>query len=217
MASKLRKVILDQGERILMKSPNNGCPELRDAICRYLARNRNINVTTEQIVIGSGAEYLYGLCIQMLGRDRIVALGNPSYRKIREVYTANGASCELLSMDSEGIRTDELKRSKAGILHVTPFNSFPSHITASAERRQEYLNWAKERKAVIIEDDYDSEFSLKGTAPVRELFLSYHYIAFSSCESCLQMRISCDFIQFQCHTSCFCLFIAICIFLCGII
>lgn len=165
VASKLRKVILDQGERILMKSPNNGCPELREAICRYLARSRNINVTTEQIVIGSGAEYLYGLCIQMLGRDRIAALENPSYRKIREVYTANGASCELLSMDSEGIRTDELKRSKAGILHVTPFNSFPSHITASAERRQKYLNWAKERNAVIIEDDYDSEFSLTGTAP----------------------------------------------------
>ena len=101
----------------------------------------------------------------MLGRDKIIALENPSYRKIREVYTANGASCELLSMDSEGIRTDELKRSKAGILHVTPFNSFPSNITASAERRQEYLNWAKERKAVIIEDDYDSEFSLTGTAP----------------------------------------------------
>jgi GntR family transcriptional regulator/MocR family aminotransferase len=165
VASKLRKVILDQGERILMKSPNNGCTELREAICRYLARSRNINVTTEQIVIGSGAEYLYGLCIQMLGRDRIVALENPSYRKIREVYTANGASCELLSMDSEGIRINELIRSKAGILHVTPFNSFPSHITASAERRQEYLNWAKERKAVIIEDDYDSEFSLTGTAP----------------------------------------------------
>ncbi|SEH84191.1 GntR family transcriptional regulator / MocR family aminotransferase [Ruminococcus flavefaciens] len=160
VASKLRKVILDQCERILMKSPNNGCAELRDAICRYLARNRNINVTTEQIVIGSGAEYLYGLCIQMLGRDWTVALENPSYRKIREVYTANGASCELLSMDSEGIRTDELKRSKAGILHVTPFNSFPSHITVSAERRQEYLNWAKEHNAVIIEDDYDSEFSL---------------------------------------------------------
>lgn len=165
VASKLRKVILDQGERILMKSPNNGCIELREAICRYLARSRNIHVTTDQIVIGSGAEYLYGICIQMLGRGRNVALEDPSYRKIREVYTANGAVCELLSMDSEGIRTDELKRSKAGILHVTPFNSFPSHITASAERRQEYLNWAKERSAVIIEDDYDSEFSLTGTAP----------------------------------------------------
>lgn len=165
VASNLRKVILDKGERILMKSPNNGSLELREAICRYLERSRNIRVTPEQLVIGSGSEYLYGICIQMLGREKKVALEKPSYRKIHEIYTANGAVCELLVMDSEGIRTDELARSEANILHVTPFNSFPSHITASAERRQAYLNWAKERNAVIIEDDYDSEFSITGTAP----------------------------------------------------
>ena len=165
VAARLRKVILDRGERILMKSPNNGCAELREAVCRYLARSRSIKVSPAQIVVGSGAEYLYGLCIQMLGREKIVALEDPSYPKIREVYQANGAVCEMLKMDGEGIRTDELVRSKAGILHVTPFNSFPSHITASAARRQEYLSWAGERNAVIIEDDYDSEFSLTGTAP----------------------------------------------------
>ena len=48
---------------------------------------------------------------------------------------------------------------------MTPFNSFPSRITASAERRKEYLAWANQRNAVIIEDDYDSEFSLSGKAP----------------------------------------------------
>ena len=52
----LRKVILDRSERILMRSPNNGCAELRGAICRYLSRCRNITVSAEQIVIGSGAE-----------------------------------------------------------------------------------------------------------------------------------------------------------------
>ena len=165
VASHLRKVLLDQGEQILQKSPNNGCMELRNAICRYLARNRSIEVSPEQIVIGSGAEYLYGICIQMLGRDKMIALENPSYPKIQAVYESNGAACELLEMDSEGIRPDELKRTQAGILHVTPFNSFPSHITASGERRRFYLEWAKERDAVIIEDDYDSEFSLTGTAP----------------------------------------------------
>lgn len=165
VASHLRKVLLDQGEQILQKSPSNGCIELRGAICRYLARTRSIEVTPEQIVIGSGAEYLYGLCIQMLGRERGVALENPSYPKIQAVYEANGAACEPLSMDSEGIRAKELQRTRAGILHVTPFNSFPSHITASGERRRLYLQWARERGAVIIEDDYDSEFCLTGTAP----------------------------------------------------
>lgn len=164
-ARRIRKVLLTYGERILCKSPNNGCPELREAICCYLARSRNIEVLPSQVIIGSGAEYLYGLCIQMLGRERLVALENPSYEKIRAVYTANGARCEMLDMDCEGITSKSLKETKASILHVTPFHSFPSGITASAQRRREYISWAKSRNAVIIEDDYDSEFILTGKAP----------------------------------------------------
>ena len=71
----------------------------------------------------------------MLGRENTVALESPSYEKTRAVYTANGAVCDMLSMDGEGIRPEELERTLAKILHVTPFNSFPSRITASAERR----------------------------------------------------------------------------------
>lgn len=164
-AKRMRKVLSIYGERILCKSPNNGCPELREAIACYLARNRNIDVQPSQVIIGSGAEYLYGLCIQMLGRERLVALENPSYEKIRAVYAANGAVCEMLEMDSEGISSKALQETKASILHVTPFHSFPSGITASAKSRREYIAWAKARNAVIIEDDYDSEFILTGRAP----------------------------------------------------
>lgn len=165
VAAMLRKVIHERSERILMKSPNSGSPELRDAICRYLSRCRSINVSSEQIIIGSGAEYLYGLCIQMLGRNKKVALESPSYEKIKAVYTANGATCDMLDMDNEGIRVEELERTNAQILHVTPFNSFPSKITASAQRRAVYLKWAKEKNSIIIEDDYDSEFTLNAKAP----------------------------------------------------
>ncbi|MDE6036572.1 MAG: PLP-dependent aminotransferase family protein [Ruminococcus sp.] len=164
-AGRMRKVLSDYGERVLMKSEYNGCPELREAISLYLLRSRNINVTPEQVIIGSGAEYLYGICIQMLGRERIIALENPSYEKIKAVYNANGAVCDMLSMDSEGIIPDELARTPATVLHVTPFNSFPSNITTSAGRRKKYIEWAEIRNAYIIEDDYDSEFILTGTAP----------------------------------------------------
>lgn len=164
-AGRMRKVLSDYGERILMKSPENGCPELREAISRYLMRSRNINVSPEQVIIGSGAEYLYGICIQMLGRERTIALENPSYEKIKAVYMANGASCDMLEMDSEGIRPDELLRTNASVLHVTPFNSFPSNITTSAQRRSEYIEWSEKRNSFIIEDDYNSEIILTGTAP----------------------------------------------------
>ena len=113
-----------------------------------------------QIVIGSGAEYLYGLIVQLLGRGRVFALEDPSYDKIRRVYQAHGVTCEMLRLGSDGIRSDELARAKATVLHVTPFHSFPSLVTASAGKRREYLRWAKERGGYIVEDDFDSEFSV---------------------------------------------------------
>ncbi|MBQ6544432.1 MAG: GntR family transcriptional regulator, partial [Lachnospiraceae bacterium] len=90
-ARTIRRVLSDRGEDILKRGPNQGVPELRGAISRYLARNRGIHVLPEQILIGSGAEYLYGLIVQMLGRDTVFGLEDPSYEKIRLVYEANGA------------------------------------------------------------------------------------------------------------------------------
>ena len=77
LAKTMRKVLSEYGESILVKSPNNGCAELRGAIASYLSRSRGISVQPGQIVIGSGAEYLYGLIVQLLGRERVFALEGP--------------------------------------------------------------------------------------------------------------------------------------------
>lgn len=160
LAKTMRNVISKYGENILIKSPNAGCFELRKAISDYLARSKGINVSYNQIIIGSGAEYLYGLIVQFLGRNKIYALENPSYEKIHSVYKANGAKCDLLKLGKDGILTSQLTNTKASVLHITPFRSFPSGVTASASKRNEYIKWAKDRNAVIIEDDFNSEFTV---------------------------------------------------------
>lgn len=163
-ARTMRRVISERGEALLEKSPNNGCAELREAIAAYLARSRGIHVKPGQIVIGSGAEYLYSLIVQTVGRSRIFALENPSYEKIRSVYTANGVKCDMLKLGADGILTPELRRSGATVLHVTPFHSFPSGVTATASKRREYIRWAEERRGYIVEDDFDSEFTISTKA-----------------------------------------------------
>ncbi len=159
-ARTMRNVISKYGEQLLVKSPNAGCLELRTAISDYLARGKGINVTARQIVIGSGAEYLYGLIVQFLGRDKIYAIENPSYEKILSVYKMNGAECDLLNLGKDGILTSELNKTKATVLHVTPFRSFPSGVTASVSKRAEYISWAASRNGIIIEDDFNSEFTV---------------------------------------------------------
>lgn len=160
LAKMMRRVLLDYGENILVKSDNCGCVQLRAAIAAYLARSSDIIARPEQIIIGSGAEYLYGLLAQLLGRQNIFALENPSYEQIRKVYQANGVQCEMLALQKDGIDMQQLAASKAGVLHVTPFNSFPSGISASASKKYAYLKWAARRNGYIIEDNYDSELTV---------------------------------------------------------
>lgn len=159
LAKTMRRVLSEYDRRILVRSPGQGCAELRQAVAGYLGRSRGLELSPEQIVVGSGAEYLYSLIVQLIGRDRVFALERPCYPRIRQVYEANGVRCLFLPMDEDGILPEALRRCDAAALHVTPFNSYPSGVTASAARRRLCALWARERDAVIIEDDYDSEFS----------------------------------------------------------
>jgi GntR family transcriptional regulator/MocR family aminotransferase len=84
-AGTVRRVLSEYGEALLVKSPNCGCDELRGALAGYLARSRGIKVTPEQIIIGSGAEYLYGFVVNLLGREGAFAIEDPSYEKIEQV------------------------------------------------------------------------------------------------------------------------------------
>ena len=160
LARTMRRVISEYGEALLARSPHNGLLQLREAIAKYLARSRGLHVTPQQIAVGSGAEYLYGLVVQMLGRDATYGTEDPCYEKIRAVLSAHGARIEALQMGEDGITTAALQGSTAGVLHVTPYHSYPSGVTASVSKRLEYIAFAEARNGYIIEDDFDSEFTV---------------------------------------------------------
>ena len=160
LARVMRRVLTEYGEQILVRPPNAGCPELREALRSYLARNRGIRVQTDQIVIGAGAEYLYGLTVELLGRGRVYGIEAPSYQKIEQVYRSRGVEVAFCPLGKDGILSEALKSTPASVLHITPFRSFPSGVTATASKRREYLLWASEADRYIVEDDYESEFSL---------------------------------------------------------
>ena len=169
LSKTMRRVLSERGEDVLKKSPNKGLPELREAIKRYLARNRGITVDTGQIIIGSGAEYLYRLIIELLGRDKTYAIERPSYDKLEQIYRAAGVKYEQLELSYEGIDSSRLLKSSADVLHTTPYRSFPSGVTASATKRHEYIRWSDKGDRFIIESDYGSEFSVS-SQPMESLF-----------------------------------------------
>lgn len=160
ISKTMRKVLLDQGNRILEKSPNYGCDEIREEIRRYLARSRGIQVNREQIIVGSGTEYLYSLVAGMFREKTRFAIEDPSYEKIGMVYRTSGKEVLPLPLESSGIPTRVLRNLEADLLHVTPFHSYPSGVTANISRKMEYLDWAVKKNAWLVEDNYDSELTV---------------------------------------------------------
>ena len=170
LSKTMRKVLADFQDALLERPPNSGCIELRSAIARYLARNRSIRVSLDQIVVGSGAEYLYGQIVTLLGREKVYAIESPSYEKIEQIYHAAGVRCELLPLAQDGIDSAALSACRADVLHTTPYRSFPSGVTASASKRHEYLRWAEHSGRFLVESDYGSEFSVS-SQPMETLFV----------------------------------------------
>ena len=162
--SRLSREVMSQKSReVLIQSPTGGILELRESIAEHLKAFRGMLIDPNQIIVGAGTEYLYGLLIQLLGTKRNFCIENPGYKKLKSIYSQYGANCVLADIDRKGVTVQELNRVNAQIVHISPNHHFPTGITMPADRRYEILSWANETSdRYIIEDDYDSEFRLSG-------------------------------------------------------
>lgn len=169
-AKTMRAVISEQGKNILKPVDFRGAWELRQAIAGHLYQSRGLRVSPEQIVIGAGNEYLYGLLVQLLGRKGCYAVEDPGYRKISGIYSANDVDICHIPLDREGMSVQALNESGANIAHISPAHHFPTGIVMPIRRRNALLEWAYAKPdRYIIEDDYDSELRHSGK-PVPPLF-----------------------------------------------
>lgn len=159
----MRETMMDDREKLMKRSPSGGIFELRKAIADYLYQFRGMSVSPNQIIVGAGTEYLYGLIIQLLGRGSVYGVENPGYQKIQHIYDAYQVKCCYIDMDESGVNIDSLERSGADVVHISPSHHFPTGTVTPASRRYELLGWAaKQEGRYIIEDEYDSEFRLVG-------------------------------------------------------
>ncbi len=137
-----------------------GEPELRAAIAAYLRRSRGIAADAEQICLFNGSMQAIMLLTQLLlGEGERAVLEDPCYHGISRAVAACGAIAVPGAVDGDGIIPRDWD---ARVLFVTPGRQFPTGAVLSPERRQALLAWAAARNAVIVEDDYDTEFRWGG-------------------------------------------------------
>ena len=158
-----RKVLCEQQNELLTRSPNLGALALRKAIAKMLLEFRGMRVDPEQIVVGAGTDCLYTWLVQLLGFDKKYGVEDPGYSKISKIYQKLNVVCNFIPLDEHGVRIDQLEETCTEVVHLSPSHHFPTGKVMPVSRRYELLSWAsKSSNRYIVEDEYDSEFRMVG-------------------------------------------------------
>ncbi|MFZ0047763.1 MAG: PLP-dependent aminotransferase family protein, partial [Streptosporangiaceae bacterium] len=158
-ARRLRKV----STNFLMGCETLGYLPLREAVADYLNTSRGVNCTLKQVAIVSGAQEAFDLVARLfLDPGDRVCMENPGYVGAATVFQSLGANISHVPLDEEGLKLRESNLRGARLVYVTPGHQFPLGITMSLARRLQLLEFARKSGALILEDDYDSEFRYAG-------------------------------------------------------
>jgi GntR family transcriptional regulator/MocR family aminotransferase len=154
-----------------------GSRRLREVLVAYLRRVRGAVADPERIVVCTGFNQGLTLVTRALVRGgmREIAFEDPGYPDQREIARYAGLRVAPIPLDDKGIDVDALAATGAGAAVLTPAHQSPTGVVLAPDRRQALIEWAGERDATILEDDYDAEFrydrepvgALQGLAPER--------------------------------------------------
>ncbi len=162
------KILSPEHVRKIVSYPDrSGELELRKAILRYLNTSRGVVGRPEQVVLCSGTQHCLNLICQLLKPNPAapvvsVAMEDPGYDGARVVFQNNKLGIIPIPVEKGGIRIRDLESSPAKLIYITPSRQFPTGEIMPIPKRLQLLEWAAKTKAVIIEDDYDSEFRYTG-------------------------------------------------------
>lgn len=143
-------------------APPAGLMALREAIAEHLAYARGVRCSAADVIVTQGAQQAFDLLVRVLvGPGDVAAIESPGYPPITGLLRSQGARIAPVPVDEDGLVTDALPE-EARLVYTTPAHQFPLGVPMGAARRRALLAWAARTGAVVIEDDYDSEFRFEG-------------------------------------------------------
>jgi GntR family transcriptional regulator/MocR family aminotransferase len=155
----------------LAYTDTRGLPLLRRSIAEYLTSARGVRCHADQVIVTSGSQHAIDIVARtLLDHGDPVWMEDPGYFAARGAFVSAGARLVPVPVDEEGLSVAEgiRREPRARLAFVTPARQLPLGVTMTLGRRLELLSWASDRRAWILEDDYDSEFRY-ATRPLASL------------------------------------------------
>ena len=142
-----------------------GWMPLREAIARHLFEWRGISCSAEQVIVTAGGLDAFDLIGRaVLAPGDGIWIGEPVYPPARRIFAKGGVDAIAVPGDDEGLVVAHgvERAGDARAAFVTPARQYPTGVTMPLARRLELLDWAAAVDAIVIEDDYDSEYRYVG-------------------------------------------------------
>ncbi|MGJ8516251.1 MocR-like pyridoxine biosynthesis transcription factor PdxR [Carnimonas bestiolae] len=164
LQKRVARVLHAASPGVLSYPEQAGSPVLREALVKHLRVARGLQCDPSQIVIVEGAHQGIDLIIRLLADVGDSAwLEEPGYWGIRRLLEINGVQAHPVPVDDEGITLPKQSTPPPRLIFTTPSHHYPLGAVMSIQRRRQLLAYARQHQAIIIEDDYDSEFRYTGS------------------------------------------------------
>ena len=158
-----REIINECDTELLKETESQGDYNLRQSIADYLRQSRGVICSADDIILSSGAEYLFYILFQLFDSEKIYGIENPGYEKLPFLFSSNRVKYIPIDIDENGMTLEGVEESQADIICITPAHQFPTGSIMPISRRVQLLNWMNAKSdRYIVEDDYDSEFKYSG-------------------------------------------------------
>lgn len=148
------KSALRQDERLLSYGEPQGEYELREALCSYLNRHRNVICSPEHIVVGAGVQSLLHVLCPMIKQRKKAAFFNPDFRQGRTIFEDYGFEISVITQKEK----EKTGKQEDGLFYVTPSQMTTWGDVMNISQRMELIQEAFKKDILILEDDYNSEF-----------------------------------------------------------
>lgn len=174
-ARALRRALAGLPDSRLAYGEFAGATELRVALAEHLGRVRAADAAAERVVVSAGYQQGLRIFCQLLRArgGRRVAVEDPGYPVAGWAIESERLEVVPVPIDDDGIDVAALAAAAVDAVVVTPAHSLPLGAVLAPNRRRRLVAWARERGAIILEDDYDAELrydrgpagTLQGLAP----------------------------------------------------
>lgn len=164
-ARTLRRVARQKFGEAAIYGDVEGLPSLKSALAEHLARHRGVSATASQVIVVPSIQAGLSLAAQCLADPgEVGVVESPGYFGARTAFAGAGLVTKALEVDEQGADPAALAGSGARLVYVTPSHHYPTGARMNLQRRMDLLEAVRREGAVVLEDDYDSEFLWQGRA-----------------------------------------------------